>query len=264
MIDSLTVKSCTATLLLATCFTLVPAVSFAGQQEALKHYEDAKVAYQQGDFSRAAQLLEMAYAESPDLIYQYNRAKALQAQGSFDEALKVLNLYAGPMSRDPAKRFEDVPAFKTELDQQIADKKANANNGSGNGDNGNGNNNGNTGNGNGSGNGPVVTDPGTVSVAALTGWTLAGVGFASLLTGSLLSTGIFADQDDEGNITDTTRNGRQQVITVITLISGAAAGGAGAFILVRHYGNKNKNASAIRLAPVLAPGHVGASLQFRF
>ncbi|MEM1349956.1 MAG: tetratricopeptide repeat protein, partial [Myxococcota bacterium] len=217
------------------------------------------LAYQQGDFSRAAQLLEMAYAESPDLIYQYNRAKALQAQGSFDEALKVLNLYAGPMSRDPEKRFEDVPAFKMELDEQIALLEQNVNKNADSEEDGGSESTTNK------ETAPVVPEPSSASPLLVAGWTLTGVGATSLLTGALFSTGITAGGDLSGEGIDPDVAARQRPLTIILLSAGTVATGLGIYFLLRNSSNKKKKAAtALHLAPVLAPGHAGAALQFRF
>lgn len=95
---------------------LVPSVGFADPDRAAQHYEAASEAYQAGDYRKAADLLERAYAEEPDLVYQYNRVLALEAQGDLDEALRVLGIYEDPMVRDEAKRFSDIVTIRERLE----------------------------------------------------------------------------------------------------------------------------------------------------
>lgn len=113
--------------LLAASFFLapiaIPGAAWADTATALEHYEKAKQAYGAGDFQGAADLLEMAYAEDPDLIYQYNRIRALQAMGQHEEAAKVLKIYKSPMSRDPENRFSDLPKIEAQINEAL-EKKA--------------------------------------------------------------------------------------------------------------------------------------------
>jgi tetratricopeptide (TPR) repeat protein len=114
------------TRLLAICLigslTLPSGVAFAGPDEAAQHYEDASEAYGQGDYARAADLLERAYAEDPNLIYQYNRVLALQAMGKYKEALKVVDIYENPMLEDG--RFDDIQEIRAELEEARAEQVA--------------------------------------------------------------------------------------------------------------------------------------------
>lgn len=121
-----------ALLLFTAPIALAPMVASAqGTAEenmALKNYEKAKQAYGAGDFELAAELLQKAYAEDPDLIYQYNRIRALQAMGSFDEALKTIDLFRGPMSRDKAQRFTDLDELEAQIKaERIEFEKTRAN-----------------------------------------------------------------------------------------------------------------------------------------
>ncbi len=110
----------TALLLTTASLTLLPADAVAQEENmALKNYEKAKQAYGAGEFELAAELLQKAYAEDPDLIYQYNRIRALQAMGNYDEALKTIELFRGPMQRDKDQRFTDLD----ELEAQIKAEK---------------------------------------------------------------------------------------------------------------------------------------------
>lgn len=95
---------------------LVPSAGFADPDRAAQHYEAASEAYQAGDYRKAADLLERAYAEEPDLVYQYNRVLALEAQGDLDEALRVLGIYEDPMVRDEGNRFSDIVTIRERLE----------------------------------------------------------------------------------------------------------------------------------------------------
>ena len=111
------------------CFALLtaPTANEAFAQappEAIKNYEKAKQAYGNGDFELAVDYLQKAYAEDPDLIYQYNRIRALQAMKSYDEALEVIDLFRGPMSRDPDQRFTDLEELEAQIREEQAQFKA--------------------------------------------------------------------------------------------------------------------------------------------
>ena len=100
------------------CLAVPPSVAFAGPDEAARYYEQASEAYEQEEYARAADLLERAYAEDPNLIYQYNRILALQADGKFAEALEVLDIYGNPMKEDG--RFDDIAEIRASLEQAKA------------------------------------------------------------------------------------------------------------------------------------------------
>ncbi len=105
------------TKLLAACMvsfmTLPPSLAIAGPDEADEYYDQASEAYQNGEYARASDLLERAYAEDPNLIYQYNRILALQAMGKHKQALKVLDIYENPMREDG--RFDDIVEIREEI-----------------------------------------------------------------------------------------------------------------------------------------------------
>ncbi|MGM0557182.1 MAG: hypothetical protein ACQEVA_12440 [Myxococcota bacterium] len=104
---------------LTVCLCSVSA--FAGEEQAKEYYSQAKDAYQAGEFTRAADLLERAYAEDPNLIYQYNRILALQGMEEYKEALRVLDIYENPMKEDG--RFDDVAEIRAQLEESIAEQK---------------------------------------------------------------------------------------------------------------------------------------------
>jgi hypothetical protein len=108
------------------CMLAASGLAFAGPEEAAQYYEQASKAYGDGEYAKAADLLERAYAEDPNLIYQYNRILALQAMGKIDQALKVLDIYGNPMKEDG--RFDDIKEIRAQLNKAkakaAADKKA--------------------------------------------------------------------------------------------------------------------------------------------
>lgn len=107
-------------LMLAILLT-VPAAAWAddGADAATEYYNQATVAYQQGDYQKAADLLDLAFGSNPDLVYKYNRILALQALGDFDTALAELNTMLGPMKADSKHRFDDVDDIKTQIEAAI-------------------------------------------------------------------------------------------------------------------------------------------------
>ena len=112
-------------LLLAITLGLAPTLALAGDAKvAIKFYEDAQVAYGNGEYDRAAELLFQAYQEDPNLVYQYNRVLALQAAGKLELALDTLNTFYPLMRDDPQKRFEDIAEIRTSLEEAIAARKA--------------------------------------------------------------------------------------------------------------------------------------------
>ncbi len=110
---------------LAILLALAPSMVFADVKTAQDYYRQASEAYQAGNLEKAADLLERAYAEDPNLVYQYNRILALRGLGRFEEALRVLEIYENPMLDDEGKRFTDVPEIKADLQTKIAEAKAN-------------------------------------------------------------------------------------------------------------------------------------------
>jgi tetratricopeptide (TPR) repeat protein len=104
------------------CLVIAPSMAFAGPEEAAQFYEQASQAYGAEEYAKAADLLERAYAEDPNLIYQYNRVLALQAMGKFDRALKALDIYGNPMKEDG--RFDDIKDIRAQLVEAKADAKA--------------------------------------------------------------------------------------------------------------------------------------------
>ncbi len=107
-------------LVLALVLTAPPGVAFAGADEAREFFKEAKQAYSEGEYERAADLLKKAYSEEANLTYQYNRVRALEGAGEYREALEVLKTYEQPML--DAKGFEDVPKLKASLEEKVEEE----------------------------------------------------------------------------------------------------------------------------------------------
>lgn len=109
-------------LCVAGCLTIPSTLAFAAgdTQAAQKYYRQASQAYQQGDYAKAVDLLERAYAYDADLMYKYNEILALKAMGKYDQALKILDVYEDPLLKDAKNRFSDIK----ELHAEIARDKA--------------------------------------------------------------------------------------------------------------------------------------------
>ena len=111
------------TFLIAASLAL-PSVAFADETKAVEYYEQATQAYQAGDLEKAADLLNKAYAEDPDLVYQYNRILALEGLGRYEEALQVAAALEAPMKADPKNRFSDISEVRAKLEAAVAKQKA--------------------------------------------------------------------------------------------------------------------------------------------
>jgi len=112
MKDRLTSK---LTALFVAAAMAVPMPAFADADRAEVFYQQATEAYQEGDLRKAADLLERAYAEDPDLVYQYNRILALEGLEDYAEALRVLEIFEEPMKRDAQDRFDDIEEIRDRL-----------------------------------------------------------------------------------------------------------------------------------------------------
>jgi hypothetical protein len=279
--------SCLPALFIALLLCLLPATGMADTANALKFYEQAKQAYGAGDYREAADLLERAYAEDPDLIYQYNRIRALEANRDYEQALKVLNIYKGPMMRDKDKRFEDVEQIEANLKKSIdaqngkdpvkdpekdpekdpvkdpdkdpekdpdkdPDKDPEK--------------------------GPDVDPegPGTTEETGPSGrkiaaFSLIGAGAVGLGVGTLFSTGVLIPEDDairdtQGRIdTTSVKFKRHRAAAIGGLAGGAALAGVGVVLLVTDKsGKKDASSRNLLVTPMLGPDRAGAGLILRF
>lgn len=101
----------------------LPSFAWATPEKAAEYYQQASAAYQRGELREASDLLERAYAEDPDLVYQYNRVLALEGLKDYDEALRVLSIYGDPMRRDDRQRFNDIQEIRKRLEDGAALEK---------------------------------------------------------------------------------------------------------------------------------------------
>lgn len=108
--------------LLLTIMIALPATAWADEAAAAaaEYYSQATTAYQQGDYRKAADLLDLAFGAKPDLVYKYNRILALQALEDYETALTELNAMYGPMNADRNARFDDIEQIKAQLEAAVA------------------------------------------------------------------------------------------------------------------------------------------------
>ncbi len=248
----------------------VPATVWADAATATEYYNQATVAYQQGDYQKAADLLDKAFGADTDLVYKYNRILALQALGDHEKALSELNTMYGPMKADDQNRFEDIDDIKGQLESSIQAKQ----------------------------NAAVVEEPDVVieepAPAAKKGpnipaFALMGAGALLLGTGGLLSTGVFVPGEIrdclDGNCTDVqafedppmTRDEAidhsesvqttHRIAAVSFLAGGAIVGAVGVVLLVLDSGDEPRESvglDSLQLSPVFSHDGVGAAAHFRF
>lgn len=235
--------------------------AFAGPQEALSFYEQAQKAYEQSNYQKAADLLERAYAEDPNLIYQYNRILALQAAGKHEEALRLLNIYENPMRSDEEKRFEDISEIKARIEKSIKDQQSQVKD-------------------------PVqdpVKDPIKDPVKDpiedpkpkaddgpnILAWSLIGGGGALLVTGGLVGSGLFLPEKELANgqpnpdFNDSLNT--QSTIAAVTLIGGGAlAIGGIILLLLDDDAPQETQETGLQLTPYIGADGAGASMHWRF
>jgi len=243
--------------------TLVFSASFAtaGEQQAREFHKQAKSAYDQGDFERAADLLQKAYDEDPNVVYQYNRIRALEGAGQFDRALDILAEYRDEMR---AEGYSDLGKLKKTLEekrQRKADRPDDAS-----GDPTTEGESPGTMEGPSGPSGPADGSSAKFQPTPLT-WVLWGVSVGAFIPGGLLATGLFVDRDNP----DAVRT--QRLTSAILLGTGALTGAAGGLTLLL---NKNSDRNArgpspqpssgpsVRIAPMVGPGGGGAILDISF
>lgn len=87
-------------------------------QKAAEYYQEAAELYVDGQFDRAAELLDLAFSHDPDLIYRYNQILSYQGLGDYERALEMLAEYEEAMKED--ERFDDIGEIRGELESAIA------------------------------------------------------------------------------------------------------------------------------------------------
>jgi tetratricopeptide (TPR) repeat protein len=250
--------------LIFSCLTLLgSATAFAANDKAIEFYEQAQVAYGNKNYKEAADLLEKAFAQEPDLIYMYNRILALRAAGDSVESLRLLNLYEDPMIGDKQKRFSASELGQVRQALEAEAKKATEPKPDPKPD-------------------PVVTpdpdntvvvkdpddgkvkDPGAVTTNTPSNtvpYVLWGLGGASLVGGVLFGTGAFLPSDDDLNTQEKNDEynsvlATQKVLTGGLLGVGVVLGVVGVVL----YDSGGSDATSVRLAPTSN----GARVSVRF
>lgn len=115
---------------LALCVLMAAPNVYADPEKAAEFYKQASDAYASGRLQEAADLLERAFAEEPDLVYQYNRILAFEGLKDFPAALRLIDIYKDPMLRDEDNRFGDIEAIRQrildgqEVQRLLAEKQA--------------------------------------------------------------------------------------------------------------------------------------------
>ena len=239
---------------LALLLIFPASLATAGPEEAREYFKQAKQAYTNGEYEKAASLLEKAYSEEANLTYQYNRIRALEGAGQHAKALEVLKTYEQPML--DAKGFEDVPKLKKSLQKKVSAEK---------------------GEGETEEEAPEMKETKRTESTATTtsggkgmkilGWTLAGLGVASGGTGIVFGTGALLPKNFS-------EEQQQQQITM-TIVFGSVGLGAligGGVILLQELGGGHAESEMarsaprnnVRLAPFFSGDGAGANLQVRF
>lgn len=269
----------------------LPSMVFADPQKAAEYYQQATEAYQNGDLESAADLLNKAYAEDPDLVYQYNRILALQGLGKYEEALQVASALEAPMKADPQNRFEDIAEIKAQLQAQV-EKQRQAQTDTTTTDATTANNNTDT----------TVEDQTTIqpepSGPPILAYALLGAGGALLVPGVLFVTGILMPSDAadclgiggsaQGDACEAFAEARgaepsvetgtseakdvqklHAALAIAFLTTGVLTAAAGAIVLALSGGGGSaalpvEEPGAFTVAPYVAGDGGGAVIQFRF
>ena len=269
---------------LASPILLAPAPAQAQQQEATEeaeqpgydpaaraaeHYEEAAQAYGEGNFERAAELLQRAFAHDPNLIYKYNEILALMGMGDYEQALRLLDTFGEPMEADG--RFTDLDELEAELKEAIAAAETD-----------------------GEDEAPEEEEPLVVEQPPelepqeevadspnILAWTLVGTGAALLGGGGFVASGIliademerlnqytsveYEDSDEFSHEADVSVLNTHRIISVVLLSAGFAATATGVGLLLFDRGDANPQArEGLQLTPMADGQNLGASLSGRF
>lgn len=270
-------------ILLVTLLALAPAIAVADGNSseevvdrAAQYYQEARQAYGDGHFARAAELLERAYAHERNLVYKYNQILAYQGLGDYGEALRILDIYGDPLRDDG--RFDDIDELAEELEEAQAARQAReAALADGDGDDENGDDNGDD---------PVEPPPLPDDGPNMLAWSLVGGGGALFAGGLLLSSGLLISSTVErlegsrtaeeaaqvyGNGTynrddDLSTLRTHQTMSIIFLAGGVVLGGTGIGLMLLDGGSDTAGAQSgsLQFQPLLGLDVAGASLSGRF
>lgn len=248
------------------------AAGFDNEERAAQFYQEASEAYGAGDYGRAAELLERAFAHEQNLVYKYNQILAIQGLGDYQEALRLLDIYGDPLRLDG--RFDDVDELKEELEQALeAHRESEAAHEAAQKEQ------------------ELAIEPPPAEPAPalqgtnILGWSLIGAGTAALATGALFGSGVLIKDvtarledsrtaADEETIYGSSEFNREddlatlhthRILTAALVAGGVTAAGAGGVILFLKSGQKRGAAGAsLEVAPVINPDMAGAFIRGRF
>ncbi|MFB6373881.1 MAG: hypothetical protein ABEN55_12405 [Bradymonadaceae bacterium] len=269
-------------LIFALSFVCGPTTAVAGPDQARKYFKQAKQAYTEGDYERAAALLEKAYAEEPNLTYQYNRIRALEGAGDYEGALEVLNNYEQPML--DAQGFEDIKDIKKSLQKKVEKEPEPTEEETANLREASDKSGGSSGDGAADGSGETAEDGsadetsgGSGGTMRILGWSLTGVGIASGLTAGLFGSTLLLPKPAREALTNPDKplqgTAKKQVeahrtMTIVFGSVGAAALiGGGVILLTQPSGSGGSSSTAAldpRVTPFVSRDGGGATLQLRF
>lgn len=248
---------------LVVAFPTVPA--HAGPDEAREYFREAKQAYSEEEYEKAAELLEKAYAEEANLTYQYNRIRALQGAGKYERALEVLKTYEQPML--DAEGFEDILDIKKELQAELGKTDDGDTAASTDGESAPGTD-------------ELREGPEPKGPSPVVAWSLVGGGGALVTTGILFSTTLFLpqsirqqiQQSEGGRVAFDSQSDRQTFMThrglaIGFLAVGTLTAGAGTYFLLRNRGGQSPSAHGnpqIDVVPTVSADTMGAQLKVEF
>lgn len=242
-------------------------------QRAAQYYADAAEAYQEGDFARAAELLERAFAHEQDLVYKYNEVLANVGMENYEHALRILDIYGDPMRADD--RFDDIDDLQEELQELLAIQEEEARQAALAKERA----------------GIEELEPPAASGGSseIIAWSLIAGGGASLLAGGLFSSGIlisdaidrledsrtpegleahYGENSPHDRDQDLKTLSTHQSLAIATLGGGLVLGGAGVALLIfgAHNNDEEQTSSAfnLRVEPHLSSRFAGAILRGQF
>ena len=243
-----------------------PAPEIDGQattQAALDYYEEARGAYANGNYDRAAELLGLAWEHDDNIIYRYNQILALQGAGDYARALELIDRYDDRLRA--SEMIDDIDEVRADL-RQARDARRTADSEDGADTVG-------------------LPDPGDDAGGNPLAWTLIGTGGASFTAALVVGSGVLISDTVDRLENSRTVDGRRQIysdgdhsrdadLQALTnhrrLAIGLAAGSAllsatGGFLLWSNRSSGVDEPTArLRLTPVVGIDTTGAALSGRF
>lgn len=220
------------------------------------------VAFDAGEFNRAVDLLERAFALHPEIGYIYNRIRALEGAHRYEEGLALLETFREALIDDSGS--DDINSMEEDLITGLSrlrgdDDPLEPTD-------------------------PVAPPPTVDSGPDILAISLLGGGGLALGSGLLLASGLLisdtidrleSPQQDAQDLyygdaapfdrdADLRTLRTHQILSAVLIAGGAATAGAGAFFLLR--GNPDQSAPGVtlELTPAAGPTFTGATLRARF